>query len=230
MSIASCFANRSERAAAFRQNKLYLVISSEFTNGRSVPEIFEAACAGGIRLIQLREKNRGAKFLYEQARICRKIANKYGTLMMIDDMLDAALLSGADGVHLGQDDLPVSAARQLTPDLLLGCSTHDLPEALAACAEDCDYINIGPIYATATKTHLPVPPLGPENLRKISSAIPQIPFSVMGGIKQERFGELYAHGARLFAMVTEITRAENVEQKVKELLAAYAAAERGIKA
>ena len=218
--MKSCFSDRSARLEAFKKAPLYLVISSEFTLERPVPEIFEAASAGGIRLIQLREKKKGAKFLYDTACACRAIANKYGVLMMIDDMVDVALLSGADGVHLGQEDLPVEAARQIAPELLLGCSTHNLPEALAARKAGADYINIGPIYATQTKT-LSMEALGPEAIGQISPQIGSMPFSVMGGIKEHKFKELYTAGARLFAMVTEITQAPDVELKVKELLKAY---------
>lgn len=221
--IASCFANRAERLEAFKKAQLYLVISSEFTLGRPVPEIFEAAAAGGIRLIQLREKNKGAKFLYETAKLCRSIANKYGVLMMIDDMVDTALLVGADGVHLGQEDLPVADARRIAPELLLGCSTHNLTEALEAKVAGADYINIGPIYTTQTKS-LAMDALGVEAISRIAPQTAPLPFSVMGGIKEHRFKELYSAGARLFAMVTEITQAPCVEQKVKELLAAYEAA------
>ena len=218
--MKSCFADRTQRIDAFKQASLYLVISSEFTENRPVPEVFEAAAAGGIRLIQLREKNKGAKYLYDVACACRPIANKYGVLMMIDDMVDVALLSGADGVHLGQEDLPVDIARNIAPELLLGCSTHNLAEALDAKKAGADYINIGPIYTTQTKS-LAMSALGPGAISEISSQISPLPFYVMGGIKQHKFDELYAAGARLFAMVTEITRAPDVEKKVKELIEAY---------
>ena len=201
--MKSCFADRSERLAAFKKAPLYLVISSEFTLDRPVPEIFEAAAAGGIRLIQLREKKKGAKFLYDTACVCRSIANKYGVLMMIDDMVDVALLTDADGVHLGQEDLPIDIARKIAPELLLGCSTHNMPEALEARKAGADYINIGPIYTTQTKA-LAMDALGPEAIQKIAPAVAPMPFSVMGGIKEHRFKELYTAGARLFAMVTEI--------------------------
>ena len=224
--MRSVFSSREERLAAFRRAKLYLVISSEFTLDRPVPEVFEAAAAGGIRLIQLREKNKGAKFLYDTAVACRPIAEKYGVMMMIDDMVDVALLCGADGVHLGQDDLPVDVARRIAPDLFLGCSTHNLAEALAAKAAGADYINIGPVYDTATKA-LPMKALGVDAVRRIAPAVSPLPFSVMGGVKEHRFTELYGAGARLFAMVTEITRAPDVRKKVEELMRAYGAAEKG---
>ncbi len=215
----SVFAGRSERGAVFRSADLYLVISSEFCLDRPVPEIFEAAAAGGIRIIQLREKLKGAKYLYELACICRPIANRYGVLLMIDDCVDVALAANADGVHLGQDDLPVPAARSVAPDLWIGNSTHNLAEALAAREAGADCINIGPIYPTATKS-LPMAALGVAAIGAIAPRI-GLPFSVMGGVKKHRFGELIGAGARVLAMVTEITQAADVEAKVRELRAEY---------
>ena len=128
----SCFKNKSERAAAFEAADLYVVISSEFTLGRPVMEIFEAAASAGVTLIQLREKEKGKKFLYDLAVACRPVANRYGILLMIDDHVDVALAAGADGVHLGQEDLPIEAARAMASELWLGNSTHNLEEARAA--------------------------------------------------------------------------------------------------
>ena len=218
----SCFKNKSERAAAFEAADLYVVISSEFTLGRPVMEIFEAAASAGVTLIQLREKEKGKKFLYDLAVACRPVANRYGILLMIDDHVDVALAAGADGVHLGQEDLPVPAARSIAPDLWIGNSTHNLEEALAAKAAGADCINIGPIYPTQTK-HVGCPALGVGAIGTIAPVV-GIPFSVMGGVKQHRFAELLAAGARHLAMVTEITQAPDIEAKVRELRAEYARA------
>ena len=152
MVLQSCFSSREEKAAAFDAVDIYPVISSEFTLGRPVVEIFEAVAAGGAKIVQLREKNKGMKYLYELAVACRPIANRYGILLMIDDHVDVALAANADGVHLGQDDLPIPVARAIAPGLWLGNSTHNLEEALAAKAAGADCINIGPIYPTQTKS------------------------------------------------------------------------------
>ena len=125
---------RSEKLAIFRNADIYSVISSEFCLGRSPVEIFAAAAEGGVKIIQLREKNRGDRYLYELARQCRPIADRYGVLLMIDDRIDVALAAGADGVHLGQDDMPLEAARAIAPELFIGSSTHNVPEAVAARA------------------------------------------------------------------------------------------------
>ncbi|NMD85086.1 thiamine phosphate synthase [Victivallis vadensis] len=219
MVLQSCFSSREEKAAAFDAVDIYPVISSEFTLGRPVVEIFEAVAAGGVKIVQLREKNKGMKYLYELAVACRPIANRYGILLMIDDHVDVALAANADGVHLGQDDLPVPVARAIAPGLWLGNSTHNLEEALAAKAAGADCINIGPIYPTQTKSVN----CGALGLGAIGRIAPEagLPFSVMGGIKKHCIPELLAAGAKHIAMVTEITQAPDVEARVRELRALF---------
>lgn len=215
----SCFKNKSERAAAFEAADLYVVISSEFTLGRPVMEIFEAAASAGVTLIQLREKEKGKKFLYDLAVACRPVANRYGILLMTDDHVDVALAAGADGVHLGQEDLPIAAARSLSESLWIGNSTHNLEEALRAQREGADCINIGPIYPTQTK-EVGYEPLGLEAMKAILPYV-NVPFSVMGGIKARHIPELVKAGVRHIAMVTEITQAKDVASKVKSLRALF---------
>ncbi len=206
--------NKSERLAAFEKADLYPVISSEFTNGRPVLEIFRSVVRGGAKLVQLREKNRPQKELYELALACRPIADEAGVLLIIDDHVDIALAAGADGVHLGQEDLPLAAARRIAPELLLGSSTHNREEALAARGL-ADYINVGPIFPTQTKT-VGCGALGIGAIARIAP-LAGCPFTVMGGIKARHIPELRAAGAKRIAMVTEITQADDVEAKVREL-------------
>ena len=139
---------------------------------------------------------------------------------MVDDRIDIALAAGADGVHLGQDDMPLEEARKIAPELFIGNSTHNLEEALAAYEKGADCINIGPIYPTQTK-QVNCGAVGLEMIREVTSKV-DLPFSVMGGIKKERFGELLSSGAQLLAMVTEITTAPDVGAKVRELREEYA--------
>ena len=195
------------------------MISSEYTLDRPVIEIFEAVAAGGAKIVQLREKQKGAKYLYELAIACRPIANHYGILLIIDDHVDVALAAKADGVHLGQEDLPIPVARSIAPNLWLGNSTHNLEEALAAQAAGADYINIGPIYPTQTKK-VNCNALGIDAIREIAPQI-NLPFTVMGGIKKKCIPELIHAGAKHIAMVTEVTQAPDVEAKVKELRALF---------
>ncbi|MPN37991.1 Thiamine-phosphate synthase [bioreactor metagenome] len=194
---------------------LYPVISSEFCAGRDPLAVLRAVGAGGAKLFQLREKHRSDRELYDLARAAREIADEYGMLFILDDRADIALAAGADGVHLGQDDLPVAAAKQLAPELIVGSSTHNLEEALAAEQSGADYLNIGPIYPTRTKS-VACGALGVAAIGRIAPQL-HIPFTVMGGIKMRHIAELRAAGARRIAMVTEITQAPDVTAAVRRL-------------
>ena len=210
---------RRERTERFIRSRLYPVISSEFCAGRSPEEVFYAAAAGGAAVIQIREKNMEKSRLCDLVRECRRIADRFGVLLIVDDHADVAAEAGADGVHVGQDDLSVAEVRAISPELLVGRSTHNLPELLAAQREGADYLNIGPIFATGTKnvSYLPV------GLEALSGLIPRvtIPFSVMGGIKREHVVPLLKLGVRHIAMVTEVTQAPEIEKRVRELEALF---------
>jgi len=194
---------------------LYPVISSEYCRGRPALAVVRAVAEGGARIVQLREKRLGMREYYELALAAREICDAHDLLLIINDHLDLALAVGADGVHLGQDDLPLAVARRLAPDLLLGASTHSRAEALRAQDEGADYVNLGPLFATQTK-QVPSPPLGLGILDEVPPLL-HIPFTVMGGIKAKHLPELLAHGARRIAMVTEITEADNIAARVREL-------------
>ena len=147
-----------ERLALFDQADLYVVITEALCAGRSALDVLGKTLAAGVRLVQLREKDMGGRELYERALAFRRETEAAGALLIINDRLDIALATGADGVHLGQDDLPVAAARRLAPDLIIGASTHSLEDALAAQEAGASYVNIGPIFPTQTKEN--VTPLG----------------------------------------------------------------------
>ena len=208
---------RTRRREQFRNIDLYPVISSEFTNGRASLDVLRAIAAAGARIVQLREKNLGTRELYRLAGEYRRITAEHDMLLIINDHVDIALAVGADGVHLGQDDLPLPAARRIAPGLLLGCSTHNREEAAVAIGEDADYINIGPLFPTRTK-QVGCEALGLDTFRSIAAGV-DIPFTVMGGIKAHHLPELLAAGAVRVAMVTEITQAEDITARVKELRA-----------
>ena len=148
MMIKSPFSNKAERIAAFRDIDIYPVISSEFTNDRPVLDVLTGIAHGGAKVVQLREKNKTKAEIYELALKYREISAAHNMLLIINDHLDIALACDADGVHLGQDDLPMSAAKTICGEVFLGCSTHDPDEAERAVLEGADYINIGPIYHT----------------------------------------------------------------------------------
>ena len=215
MTIKSPFSNKAERIEAFRNIDIYPVISSEFTNGRPVLDVLIAVAQGGAKVVQLREKNKSKAEIYELALKYREITEAHNMILIINDHLDIALACEADGVHLGQDDLPLCGAKKICGEIFLGCSTHDPVEAADAVKDGADYINIGPIYQTGTKS-VPTGAVGIEMLNEIVPDL-NIPFTVMGGIKARHIPDLLDAGARRIAMVTEITQADDVCAKVKEI-------------
>ncbi len=210
---------RKMRAERFRRTDLYLVIGHEFTNGRSVLDVLSAAAEGGVKTVQLREKNLSGKELTLLAEKFRRKCDELGVLMIMNDHIDIALAVGADGVHLGQDDMPLEFARRIAPELILGRSTHSVEQALEAQSQGADYVNLGPIFATQTK-NTPVKPLGLEIIRNAAPKL-SIPFSVMGGVKEHNMPQLFEAGARICAMVTELTQADDVAEKARTMRALW---------
>lgn len=213
--MKSPFSSLPARLAAFDAVDLYPVITSEFCSGRHPLEVLRQVAAGGATLVQLREKHLDKREYFRLACRFREITGEFGMLLIINDHVDIALAAEADGVHLGQEDLPLAAARRIAPDLLIGISTHNPEEAAQAVRDGAGYINIGPVYATGTKT-VNCGPVGVEMLKAIAPTLP-IPFSVMGGIKARHIPELVKMGAKRIAMVTEITQAEDIRRQTEFL-------------
>ncbi|MFC1497296.1 thiamine phosphate synthase [Verrucomicrobiota bacterium] len=206
----------NERMLKFIKAGVYLVTSQSMSAGRTTLEIVQSALMGGIRLIQLREKDLPETQFKALAGKVKSLTDRAEALLLINDRLDAAIETGADGVHLGQDDLPVNEAREQTPDLIIGASTHSVEEAVKAQADGASYVNIGPIFPTQTKEGCSEF-LGIEAVKEISSAI-TIPFTVMGGIKENHIPDLISAGARVIAIVTAITAAENPGKAAETLI------------
>ena len=205
----------SERIELFKSSDLYPVVSSEFCNGRDVCDIVAGIAAGGAKLVQIREKNLPDCSMFELVQKCKLITDRYQMLLIVDDRVDIAMAAKADGVHLGQDDFPLTEAKQLAPEMLFGVSTHNAGEIHKALAGNCSYLNIGPMFPTKTKS-VACGALGLEKIEELKSLV-TCPFSVMGGIKEHHLELLSAKGFRHIAMVTEITQAPDVEAKVRHL-------------
>jgi len=197
---------RAQRANRFAGTDLYPVTSAEFSEGRSTETMVRAFLDAGVGLFQLREKNLTKRQYFELARRVRAMVPA-DVLMFCNDHIDVALAVGADGVHLGRDDLPIAAARRIAPDLLIGASAHNLDEALEAQAARADYVNIGPIFVTQTKAHL-TEGLGSAAIVEIGSKL-SVPFTVMGGIKEHNLDLVLEAGARHIAVVTAVTAAKD---------------------
>ncbi len=207
--------NREQRREKFLRVDLYPVTCERLSAGRSNLDVLEAAIRGGAKVIQLREKELPGRDLYRLACAFRKITAEAGVLLIINDRVDIALAADADGVHLGQDDLPLAAARRIAPELLIGISTHSRAEALQAESEGADYVNIGPIFPTATKEGVSRF-LGPEAIPGIAAGL-AIPFTVMGGIGAANIGRVVSQGAHRVAVVTAVTLATDIASAVDEL-------------
>ncbi|MCC6154935.1 MAG: thiamine phosphate synthase [Candidatus Hydrogenedentes bacterium] len=198
----------AERLARFTETDLYVVITESFCGGRSPLDVLEAVLDAGVRLIQFREKNLDAGEMCRRAAQFRERTAQHEALLIIDDRVDIALAVDADGVHLGQSDLPVSAACAIAPDLLIGASTHNLEEALAAQDAGASYVNIGPIFSTQTK-NVTGGAIGPDAIDAIRPHL-HVPWTTMGGIKIHNIGQVLERGARHVAVVTAVTEADDI--------------------
>ena len=204
-----------QKIEMFRNSDLYPVVSSEFCNGRDVCDMVAEIASGGAKIVQIREKHQSDAAVFELVTKCKQITDKYQMLLIVDDRLDIAIAAGADGVHLGQDDFPLAEAKKLAPEMLFGISTHNSGEITAALAGGCGYLNIGPMFPTGTKS-VACGALGLEQIEKLKTMV-TCPFSIMGGIKEHHLPLLIAKGFQHIAMVTEITQAVNVKEKVEHL-------------
>jgi thiamine-phosphate pyrophosphorylase len=210
--------NRLQR---LKQAKLYLVT----TPVDGLNETVEAALKGGVRLVQYRDKDAEDPLRYERAKVLRSLCHQYDALFIVNDRVDLALAVDADGVHLGQQDLPVMAARQLLGShRIIGRSTTNPEELTRALQEDVDYIGVGPVYATPTKTDKAV--AGLEYVR-YAAAHSTLPWFAIGGIDEQNLPEVVAAGAQRVAIVRAIMKAEDPAQAVQRLLLQLKSSEHG---
>jgi len=173
------------------------------------------ALNAGIRNIQLREKEMSRRELFYEAVRIREITEKYGALFIVNDYVDIALAARADGVHLGQEDLPVKEARKvLGRDKIIGVSTHNLREVKRAISEGADYIGFGPVFSTDTKDA--GKPRGVSGLRKIRPIVP-VPIAAIGGITSANAKDVLNAGADVVAVISGILRGD-IELNIREFL------------
>lgn len=189
---------------------VYFITDSRF--GRH-EELAEKALKGGVRTIQLREKSMPAKEIYEIARKLRRLTNDYDALLIINDRLDIAMAVDADGVHVGQSDLPAEAIRRYFNGIV-GVSAHTVEEALKAEIH-ADYLGVGPVFKTTTKEDAKEP-IGLEGLRQIVQSV-KIPVVGIGGISRENAPQVLGCGVAGLAVVSAIA-AKNVELAARELV------------
>ena len=196
---------------------LYAIIDNSIRPSLSNIEIAKRVLAGGARILQLRGKGLSSKELLANARVIRKLTKQVGAVFIVNDRTDIALLSDADGVHLGQDDLPIAEAREiLGREKLIGISTHNLEQALKAEQEGADYVGFGPVFGTTTKTDAEEAK-GLQALREIKINV-EIPVVAIGGITLENLREVMDAGADGTAVISAIAKADNIEETTKRFV------------
>ena len=197
--------------------RLYAVTDrSWLKGGETLEEAVQAALSGGVTILQLREKHASHGELVAAARRLKPVCEAYGVPLIIDDDVEAVLESGADGVHVGQEDLEAGRARQvLGPDKLIGVSAHSVAEALAAQAAGADYLGVGAAFVTGTKTD--AKPITKETIRAITAAV-DIPVVAIGGISRDNILELRDCGLDGVAVVSALFAQADVKAAAAELL------------
>ncbi len=189
--------------------ELYVVTDEKLSRGLSHATIAEQAVAGGADVIQLRDKELQGRDLFKTACLIRAVTKRSGVLFIINDRVDIALASGADGVHIGQQDIPLSAIRTLTPHpFIIGVSVSSLQEAITAEKEGADYIAVSPVFSTCSKDDAG-PGLGLRLIRQISDTV-SIPVIGIGGIHIENAGDVFNAGAVGVAVISAIVSQDDI--------------------
>ena len=202
-----------DRRARLRDARLYFV-----ADRGGMEHALEGALAGGVDLFQLRDKDASDDELLTAAETARERCHAAGALFVLNDRPDLAAACGADGVHVGQDDVPVDRARKLVgDDALVGLSTHSMQQAQAGCRSGADYIAVGPVHATPTKEGRPA--IGVEPL-KYAAAHVSIPWFAIGGLDAGNVGAVVKAGARRIVVVRAIARAAASGSSARALRAA----------
>jgi thiamine-phosphate pyrophosphorylase len=200
---------------------LYVILDRSASRGRDLEEILDATIAGGCRLIQLREKEwPSGRLLPLAERLCDR-CRRAGVTFIVNDRVDLALAVGADGVHLGQDDLPVRAARPLLrPGMVLGRSTHSVAQASEAQSDGADYIAVGSMFPTQTKPDFEL--VGPELVRAVRP-VARAPLIGIGGITRDNVAQVIRAGADGVAVISAVCGASDPAAVTREFLAAISA-------
>ena len=194
---------------------LYLVTDRRLMNCKTIEESVSLAIEGGASVVQLREKDCSSREFYELALRVKRITEPRNVPLIINDRIDVALAANADGVHLGQSDIPCKEARKiLGSDKLIGVSAALPEEATQAEADGADYLGVGAVFSTQTKTN--TRPVTPEIIRQIRAAV-TIPFVVIGGVNSENIKELYGLGINGAAVVSAVVAQDDITAAARKM-------------
>ncbi|MDR7544350.1 MAG: thiamine phosphate synthase [Armatimonadota bacterium] len=204
---------------------LYVITDRTLARGRPLEDIVAAAIRGGATMVQLREKEQPARQIVEMGRRLLAITRPAGVPLIVNDRVDVAMAIDADGVHVGQDDLPVADARRLMgPERIVGASAGTVGEAVAAEADGADYVGVGSVFATTTKPDAGEA-IGPEAIAEIKAAV-RIPIVAIGGISAANAAEVIHAGAQGVAVVSALMGADDVREAARRLAEVVRAARR----
>jgi thiamine-phosphate pyrophosphorylase len=195
---------------------LYLITDRQASGGRSIPDLVRAAIAGGLRLVQYREKELPKRDTFQEAQVLRELTQASGVTFIINDDVDLAMAVEADGVHLGQEDLPLPVTRGILGDQkIIGISVQNIHSAKQAAAAGADYIAVGPIFSSTTKQARP--PLGCGAIREIRTAI-HLPLFGIGGINPSNACQVIVAGADGVAVIAALHQVPDVTRATREFL------------
>ena len=207
------------RVKKFDSTLYFITDSTTVPEDRFLP-VVEAACRGGATIIQLREKDRPTREYLKMAVATHEITSRYGIPLIIDDRVDVALAIGAEGVHVGQSDMPVRLARKLMgPDKIVGATAKTVPQALEAYEQGADYLGCGAIYPTTTHVNTVITPV--ETLKDVVKAVP-IPVNAIGGLNKDNIFVLKGSGIAGICVVSAIMKSAAPETATRELKEAFA--------
>jgi len=198
--------------------KLYLITDRKIVvRYTSLVAAVKEALKGGVKAVQLREKDLDTRELLKLAYKMRELTEKYNAKLFINDRLDIALAAGADGVHLAQNSIPIEAVKKVVKHkLIIGASTHSLKEAVNAERAGADFITLGPVYRTSSKVKYGRP-IGMNVLKKVSGKV-EVPVFAIGGIKSNRIETAQKAGAYGVAMISEIFAADDIQEKTADII------------
>lgn len=197
--------------------RLYAILDPEQTKGRAAETVLGELLESGVKFLQLRVKATSARDFLRLAFRARALTRACGCRLIINDRVDIALACDADGVHLGQEDLPLTAAKKLMRDRIVGISTHDLAQAKEAEAGGADYIGFGPLFGTATKATA-YSARGLELLRQLREVV-KLPIVAIGGISEANVAQVWQAGADAAAIISDILGAADIPSKTRKILA-----------
>lgn len=202
-------------APACSRWRLYVILDRAAARGRDLAELAAAAIQGGADVLQLRDKTAPTQELMAQATRLLAVSRPAGVPLIVNDRVDVAAASGADGAHLGQDDLPLEAARRLLgPHALIGQSTHSVDQALRAASDGADYVGFGPIFPTPTKPGYPA--LGPSAIAPATRHV-TVPIVCIGGVDRVTLPQVLSAGARCVAVVRAVCGADDPAAAARDL-------------